>query len=85
MYFYIIKGEGQKAQGPRHKRRKAQKPRHREEERYEKRKASLQIDFTFFFIWQAIVRGRLFLQRTFFLLWEMRKGNANTGMSNIEF
>jgi hypothetical protein len=23
--------------------------------------------FTFFFIWQAIVRGRLFLQRAFFL------------------
>jgi hypothetical protein len=24
------------------------------------------LDFTFFFIWQAIVRGPLFLQRTFF-------------------
>jgi hypothetical protein len=33
-----------------------------------KRKASPKKDFTFFFIWQAIVRGRLFLQRTFFLL-----------------
>jgi hypothetical protein len=30
---------------------------------------SNQADFIFFFIWQAIVRGRLFLQRTFFLLY----------------
>jgi hypothetical protein len=28
---------------------------------------SKQIDFIFFFIWQAIVRGQLFLQKTFFL------------------
>ena len=29
----------------------------------------IKVDFTFFFIWQAIVRGQLFLQWTFFLLW----------------
>ena len=28
---------------------------------------SNQVDFIFFFIWQAIVRGQLFLQKTFFL------------------
>ena len=30
--------------------------------------ASPELDFNFFFIWQAIVRGQLFLQWTFFLL-----------------
>jgi hypothetical protein len=29
---------------------------------------SNQVDFIFFFIWQAIVRGQLFLQKTFFFL-----------------
>src|SRR6185369_5004127 len=36
---------------------------------YPEAEASTQTRFIFFFIWQAIVRGRLFLQRTFFLLY----------------
>ncbi len=57
LYFYIINnGSKEKAQRHEDKRRKLPEA-----------KASPKLDFTFFFIWQAIVRGQLFLQWTFFL------------------
>ena len=57
LYFYIINNGSTVSEG--RKRRKS----------YQKRKASPQQDFYLFFIWQAIVRGQLFLQWTFFLLY----------------
>src|ERR1044072_2477620 len=63
MYFYIINnGSTVSEERKSHLRRPKKKA-------TTKQKASPKRDFTFFFIWQAIVRGRLFLQRTFFLLY----------------
>ena len=53
-YFYIIKQRSRRREGKR--RWKAPT----------RSKASHKKDLTFFFIWQAIVRGQLFLQWTFF-------------------
>jgi hypothetical protein len=42
--------------------------------------------FIFFFIWQAIVRGQLFLQKTFFLLSKAtnRRNNKATIKNNFQ-